>query len=192
MSYFFKTNFILLFIICLCGTCKHTLGQSSKFVIEEISIEGNSKTRSNVIYENLPFTIGDSLTEDQIYQAIDDLRSLELFNEIELHPRPGTSPGYLHLIIQVDERYWPRFRFKGGFSELDGWYLTPVSLNLDNIFGLGNYTNLELTFGDRISSVKLNYINPNIFDSNLDFHFRLIGSGREFIHYIDKFLCQYS
>jgi len=45
----------------------------NKFFIEKISVEGNSKTRLNVIYENLGFSTGDSLTEDQINAGIENL-----------------------------------------------------------------------------------------------------------------------
>ena len=156
----------------------------NKFYIEKISVEGNSKTRLDVIRENLGFGVGDSLTEDQINAGIENIKLTEFFNEVTLTPRAGSKPGNLDLTIVVDEHYWPSVRFKGGFSELDGWYITPLSLNFDNIFGFGNLINLDLTIGDRISSIHFNYINPNIFDSDFDFHFRLFGQTRQYVHYV--------
>jgi len=162
------------------------------FTIENISIEGNKKTRSSVIFENLPFKIGDELTEPEIHAGIENLRKTSFFKEVKLQPRAGSEPGKVHLIIQVKERYFPYLQFKGGFSELNGWYLTPVSVNMDNIFGLGNFTSIDLTFGDRVTSLSLSYINPDIFDSDLDFYFRLKLQSLQFLNYIDdqKFIHQ--
>ncbi|MCD4691657.1 MAG: BamA/TamA family outer membrane protein [Calditrichales bacterium] len=155
------------------------------FIIESISIEGNSKTNTDVIFENLSFGIGDTLSEDEIRLGIERLQDADIFKEVGFTPRIGSEAGKLHLIIKVKERYWPTFRFKGGFSEMDGWYLTPISLNMDNIFGFGNFTDLDITFGDRITSVNFNYINPNIFNSDFDLYFRIFLSNLQFVHYID-------
>lgn len=163
----------------------YSTANNQKFYIEDISITGNTKTKENVIYENLSFGIGDSLSEVQINSAIENLQKLEIFNNVKLLPRPGSKPGYLKLTIEIKERYWPSFRFKGGYSELDGWYLTPISFNLDNIFGLGNFTSLDITFGDRITSLNFLYINPNIFYSDFDFHFKIKVQVRQYVHYIN-------
>jgi outer membrane protein insertion porin family len=121
----------------------------------------------------------------KICAGVESLKELGFFKEATLHPRPGSKPGNLHLIIRVVESYWPSLRFKGGYSELDGWYITPISLNLDNILGFGNSTSLDITFGDRITSINLNYINPNIFDSDFDFHFKMALKGHQYVHYIE-------
>jgi len=168
------------------------MNDKNLFTIENISIEGNDKTRSSVVFENVPFKIGDKLTEPEIHAGIENLRKTGFFKEVKLQPRVGSEPGKLHLIIQVKERYFPALRFKGGFSELNGWYLTPVSVNMDNIFGLGNFTSIDLTFGDRVTSLNFNYINPDIFNSDLDFYFKLKLQSLQFLNYIDdqKFIHQ--
>ncbi|KAA3613027.1 MAG: hypothetical protein D8M58_12005 [Calditrichaeota bacterium] len=183
-----KTTLIpLLLFVCLFQTAfTQNTRPSKKFIIENISIEGNSKSSDYVVFENLPFAIGDTLADEKINEGIEKLKSLEIFSDVVLQPRAGSAPGLLNLTITVEERYWPHFRFKGGFSELDGWFLTPVSLNLDNIFGMGNFIDLGLTFGDRVTRVDINYINPNIFDSDLDFHSKLYVHSQEILHYIEN------
>lgn len=163
-----------------------TISEDSLFIIEKISVDGNRKTKKNVIIENFRHLPGDTLTENEINSGIERVRGLQFFKKVTLQPRAGSVPGKLHLTIKVQERYLPSLRFRGGFSELDGWYLTPVSLNLDNILGWGNFTDLNLTIGDRVSSLNFNYINPNIFDSDLDFYFRYILRGSEFLNYVEN------
>ncbi|MBN1350121.1 BamA/TamA family outer membrane protein [candidate division KSB1 bacterium] len=159
--------------------------ESGLFVIEQISIVNNSKTRAGVIYENLPYAVGDTLSEDAIHAGIERLQSMQFFNRITLQPRAGSEPGKLRLIIDVKERYLPALRFKGGYSEISGWYITPLSLNMDNMFGRGNFLSLNLTYGDRVISLSLDHVNPNIFNSELDLHFRFFIRNHEFLHYID-------
>ena len=182
------TVIIFLLLLFDAGLSQPPFRDNNKtlFHIEAISVEGNSKSRASVVFENLSIKVGDSLTEEAINNKIDDLRKLDLFKEVHLQPRAGSSPGKLRLIIRVKERYWPVFRFKGGFSELDSWYITPLALHFDNIFGFGNFTNLDLTFGDRIFSIKLNHKTPNIFNSDFDFHSRVYVHSREFIHYLNN------
>lgn len=155
------------------------------FVIEAISVEGNSKSGDYVVLENVPYSIGDTLSEYDIRTGVEYLKSLEIFSEVNLHPRAGSEPGKVQLIFRVEERYWPQFRFKGGFSELDGWYITPVSFNLDNILGMGNFTELGITIGDRTARIDFNYLNPNIFDSDFDLLFNISARSQQVLHYID-------
>lgn len=160
--------------------------QKTGFVIESIAVEGNSKTSQKVILENLPFAPGDKVTEADITAGIEKLRALRFFKAVQFAPRAGSQSGNLNLIITVKERYWPTIRFKGGYSEMDSWYITPVSIHFDNIFGFGNFTNIDFSIGDRLTSLTLNYINPNIFDSGLDFHTQLFIKSHEFLHYLDS------
>jgi len=178
--------FYLILLFCSTSLYAQNPGRESSFVIEGMSVDGNTKSGAYVVYENLPYALGDTLSEDEIRAGLEHLLSLDLFSDVVLNPLPGTEPGRLQLVFKVKERYWPHFRFKGGFSELDGWYITPVSLNLDNILGKGNFTNLGLTIGDRVSKVELNYINPNIFDSGFDFLLGLSSGSQEILHYREQ------
>ena len=173
--------YIILFLIPIAGMTK----EPDQFVIENISIEGNGKTKDYVVLENLSFGVGDSVTEADIQRGIDGLRGLHIFKDVILHPRPGSAPGRLNLTIQIEERKWPALLFKGGFNELNGWYLTPLSLNLDNIFGYGNFMSLNLTFGDRITRLNFDYINPDILDTGLDYYFTINLKNYQYINYIE-------
>jgi outer membrane protein insertion porin family len=186
MKSIIKIIFLFLFIVStvLMAQPKDSFEQNPKFVIESISVEGNSKTSESVILENLPFNVGSEVSEEEITRSIDGLNKLNFFKEVSFSPRAGSQPGYLNLIILVKERYWPTIRFKGGFSEMDSWYITPISIHFDNIFGLGNFTNIDFTIGDRITSINLTYINPNIFNSGLDLHTKLFIKNHVFVHYL--------
>ena len=188
MKLIIKTSLIFLFLFSVCAVAQtgNSLKQSGKFIIESVDVEGNSKTSSSVILENLSFEVGDTVSEAEITQSIEYLNKINFFKEVTFSPRAGSKPGYLRLIIAVKERYWPTIRFKGGFSELDSWYITPISLHFDNIFGLGNFTNFDFTFGDRLTSLSLNYVNPNIFNSRLDLYSKFFIKNHVFVHYLDS------
>jgi len=81
----------LVFFFWISGLFAQVVQNENKFYIEKISVEGNSKTRLNVIYENLGFSEGDSLTEDQINAGIEKLKQTEFFNEVTLSPRPAKN-----------------------------------------------------------------------------------------------------
>jgi len=183
----FQITLIILTTILGCSQLYSQNKISSyTFLIEKIEIEGNSKTKDHVIFENLPFAVGDSIQETEIHKGIENLNNLEIFSNVSMQPKSGNTPGKLIITIVVEERYWPHIRFKGGYNELEGWFLTPISLNFDNIFGLGNFISMDLTIGDRINAVNINYLNPNIFNSDLDFILKASGRALNFVHYIDE------
>jgi outer membrane protein insertion porin family len=179
---------IILVIIMLNAFPVHSQQNLSSYIfhIEKIEIEGNTKTSNQVVFENLSFAVGDSLSEAKIHEGIEKLNNLEIFSKVILQPKLGSTPGNLIIKLIIEERYWPHIRFKGGYNELEGWFLTPISLNFDNLFGIGNFMSMDLTMGDRINAVNINYLNPNIFDSDLDFILRASGRQLNFVHFIKE------
>ncbi|MBN2008215.1 BamA/TamA family outer membrane protein [candidate division KSB1 bacterium] len=177
----------LLFLFVLVIDIQSLPAQDNpQFIIEQITISGNSKTRPGVIYELLPYAVSDTVSESAIHTGIDDLRATNMFKHVELQPRAGSQPGYLLLNIQVDERHWPTLQFKGGFSELTGWYITPLSINMDNLLGFGNRASLDLTFGYHVVDFNINFISPNTFDSDLDLLLRARVRSQEFFYYENR------
>jgi hypothetical protein len=50
---------------------------------------------------------------------------------------------------------------------------------------MGNFTDLGLTIGDRITKADFTYINPNIFNSDFDLLFSISAGAQQVLHYLD-------
>ncbi|MGH1365296.1 MAG: BamA/OMP85 family outer membrane protein [Calditrichia bacterium] len=153
--------------------------------VEEIVIEGNSKTKASVIENYLDLSPGQTITKEQLRQTQLRLEQTNFFKDVELFLSPGTARGSAKLTLKVQERWGPYFSFRSGYNELDGWYVSPVGLYFDNLFGRGNIIGTELLIGDRIAGLDINYVRPFFFGSEYDFTAQIFAYGREFLHFID-------
>ncbi|RMH75070.1 MAG: hypothetical protein D6681_22525 [Calditrichaeota bacterium] len=158
--------------------------QGRTLVVDSIAIQGNTKTRPQVILNYLTFRKGEHITREEVEANQRRLLQTNFFKDVELLVQPGSQKGHAYVVIKVRERYWPFLQFKSGFNELDGWYISPLGLRFDNIFGRGNIIGAELLIGDRVSSTHFEFIRPFLWGTEYDLEFRLFGTTREFLHFM--------
>lgn len=151
--------------------------------VESIEITGNHKTREYVIRSLLDFQPGDRIHQAQLQRNFQRLQESNFFKKVNLYTQPGSSRGKVRVYVEVEERHWPYFQFRGGYSQLDGWYISPLGIRADNLFGRGNYMGAELLVGDRLSGLDISFLRPNIFSSDLNFRLLMFTRNREFLHY---------
>ena len=77
-----------------------------KYVLEDIEVRGNTKTRSRVVLRYVPFRPGDVIDPDDPQVVLTRYRLLGtgFFREVELSLRKGKKRGHVVLIIEVVER----------------------------------------------------------------------------------------
>jgi outer membrane protein insertion porin family len=158
--------------------------------VQAIETSGNSKTTREVILTNIDFSVGDRIDQQQLDRNYRQLQQTNFFKKVNLYTQPGDNRGEVKVFIEVEERSWPYFQIKGGFSELDGWYVSPLGLRFDNFFGSGNYMGAEMLIGDRTTGLDIFFLRPNFMNSGLNFRVLLLARNRQFVHYIsgNKFL----
>ncbi|MBI9100788.1 MAG: outer membrane protein assembly factor BamA [Spirochaetales bacterium] len=71
--------------------------------IENIIIEGNTKTKDYVILRELPLEVGDVFSKDKIMQGLNNLNNLRYFETFVPETPQGSAPGLMDLIINVEE-----------------------------------------------------------------------------------------
>lgn len=155
------------------------------FIVEQIEIIGNRKTRPVVILDRLSFHVGDTITPATIEQDWASLIDSNFFKSVEFYTRPGSTKGAIIVVIEVEERRGCFLQFAGGHSDLGGWYFVPISLRFDNLLGYGNRGNLQLYFADRASKLSLQFTTYRLFDASAYLSLELYGGTTKFIHYID-------
>jgi outer membrane protein insertion porin family len=160
--------------------------------VERIEISGNSKTTTGTVLSFFDFSVGDQIKKEQLDRGIQRMTDSHFFKEVNVYTQPGSEKGNIIIFVEIKERRWPYFQFKGGYNELDGWYLSPIGIRFDNILGYGNYMGIEFFFGDRLVGLDASYLRPRIFKSDLNFRILLYNRTRQFVHYQDdqKYLQQ--
>ncbi len=160
--------------------------QGGRLIVERIEIQGARKTKPHIILRYLSFREGDVLTPELIERDSQNLLATNFFKSVDFSAAPGSERGKVVVNIEVQERRWPTLEFAGGFSEFDGWYVSPIGVRYDNLFGTGHFLGLRVIFGDRVSGVNFRFQQPHIFNSSLNFQLDADALGRNFIHYFDN------
>ncbi len=177
-----RMNFIYLFLFSLLLNGL-TIAQSPALVVEKIEFTGLTKTREYVVRNYLSFSEKQTVTRTQIANDEAALRATHFFKDVQITLSPGSQKGFAVITIAVKERRVPFFQFKSGYNELDGWYLSPLGIRLDNAFGRGNLLGWELLIGDRLNGSTFDYVRPFIWGSEYDFSIALFSVDREFLHF---------
>ncbi len=141
------------------GDPADTRGQARErpaIVLERIEVTGNTRTAEGVVVAELGLVTGQPVDQVALWDAIGALRRSGLFAQVDAFTRPGSAPGRLVLVLQVVERR-PSLRFGTGNSDLDGWYLIPVELDLDGALGRGERSRLQLRIGYRHAGLLASY-----------------------------------
>jgi outer membrane protein insertion porin family len=153
-------------------------GESEKSYVEGIDIQGNTKTRSDVILRELSLAPGDVFDTDRMKASEDKLKSYPYFTPdgVNLSPEDTTIPGKRNLRVNVTEARTLSATFGAGFDPVEGplAYITFEESNFDlfsyrtNFRGGGQKAKITFTVGTQLSSLEIDYEYPWLFERRLD------------------------
>ena len=147
------------------------------FVLETIELTGNERTSRAAALRAFPLVEGDPVSTEALLDAVDALRGAEIFRSVDFRTHAGSERGRVRLELLVEE-LGVDFRFGTGFRDLDGWYLIPAQLRLDNQLGRGERVRLQVKAGYRIIGLELVLEEPRLGDGRTYWGTKLGGYGR--------------
>lgn len=98
---------------------EYHIDESSKYFVESIKIEGNSKTKSVVILRELTLDPGDVFNTVSMKISKLRLQNTRFFDEQDLSPEQTNIPGRRNLKITVTEARTGNLTFGAGYSSLE-------------------------------------------------------------------------
>jgi outer membrane protein insertion porin family len=187
MNVFLRKNIVRFAVIAISLAAQpiYAQAQEGQLIVEQVKILGLRKTNEQIVQRYLSFRAGDVLTPELIEQNQQTLQATNFFKQVGFRSEPGSARGQVIVVCEVIERQWPTFEFAGGYSELDGWYFSPLGVRYDNLFGTGHRLGLRLILGYRVAGANLRFFQPNIFNRAINFQFDADVTGRQIIHYFD-------
>ena len=93
--------------------------ESSKFYVESIEVEGNTKSKSKVIMRELALRPGDVFDLTKMNVSESRLRNTQFFDEVRLNPEMTNIPGRRDLGITVQEGRTGSLSFGAGFGSIE-------------------------------------------------------------------------
>lgn len=140
--------------------------------VEEIRVEGNIKTTTDTVLRNLRTKPGQVLNRRKFQKDLERLNNLGYFRKVDPSPQPGTEPGQLILVLDVEEQKTGLATIGigyagGGAGGVRAGVTGAISFSDRNLFGQGKSASVQWQRGAQISSIGLSYFDPAI-NSNQD------------------------
>ncbi len=128
--------------------------------VRRINVQGNSRTRDEVVRRELRQLEGSWYSVDKIARSKERLERTSFFEDINVETPavPGTAD-QVDLNVTVKERNTGSLQFGLGYSSTDKLTLS-ASVAQANIFGSGNQLSFRINSGQVSQAYELSYLNP--------------------------------
>ncbi|MDB2464561.1 outer membrane protein assembly factor BamA [Amylibacter sp.] len=140
--------------------------ETDKVFVERIEIEGNSTTIDEVIRLQFDFVEGDPFNRRKVLKAVDKIRGLGFFSNVETNTRMGSTPEKIIIEVKLTEKPTGSLGIGAGFNSSDGSVFT-FNLNERNFLGKGQLVKLDFSSSkiEKQSSIAL--ADPSFLGRNL-------------------------
>lgn len=131
-----------------------------RIYVRRINISGNDRTRDEVIRREFRQMEGSWHSTSQINLSRQRVDRLNFFTSVNVETHPVADvPDQVDINVNVVERPTGAIMFGAGFSDLEGFILNG-SIAQNNIFGTGNFLNLQVNTGRVNRIISGSFTNP--------------------------------
>lgn len=160
----------------------YLLSKGTKVSINRVLIEGNSKTRDNVIRREMRMADGDLYSGSLLRRSNTRLTKLDFFDTVDITPEPTGSPENLNLRVRVKEKPTGEFSAGVGYSSYSQVFFSGQVLER-NLFGMGYQLGFRGTVSAKSSDYTTTFWNPHYNDTNLGMGLSLYNTISEYSDY---------
>lgn len=168
----------------------YDLSEGNRFLVGNINVRGNEKTRQHVILRELPLHSGDNLNSVDLETARKRLQNLGYFGGVEVSQVSSDVPGYRDININVAEKQTGQVTFGVAFSSVENVYLygNLTQSNFDirglatGVFvGGGQRFTMGAKIGTDYNSASISLLEPWFLDRKLSYNNELFFSKSDYL-----------
>lgn len=137
----------------------YNIEEGRRAYVEQIIIEGNTRTLDEVVRRELMIYEGDAFNRTLIERARRRLTSLDFFDKIEFQEEEGSAPDKINLIVVVQEKSTGKISFSVGYSSAEQ-IIGSVEMSERNLLGRGQYLKLNTTMSFKRQQVDFSFTEP--------------------------------
>ena len=138
-----------------------SITEQNRAHIENIIIRGNTKTKDEIIYRELPFEVGEIFSATRVRQGILNLLNLQFFSNVVPETPQGSAGGLMDLIINVEEANTADVRFGLAFGGTDA---IPITLQVRwqerNFLGQGQIIGVTGALSTTRQQASFSFVEP--------------------------------
>jgi len=163
--------------------------EGEQFYVESITLQGNTKTRNNVIIRELALAPGDVFDLVRMKASQARLENTRFFEAVNLAPEATNLPNRRNLRVTVKEGSTGNLTFGAGFSSVENVVafaeLTQSNFDIFNyrsmFQGGGQKFRLRLSVGVQSNQFLLSFEEPWVFQRELAFGFELYRTESDYL-----------
>jgi outer membrane protein insertion porin family len=144
----------------------YVVNKGRKVYVRRVSIEGNEKTRDNVVRREVRLADGDLFSGSKLRRSNERLDKLEYFEKVDIETVPTDNPGEVDIKVKVKDKNTGSISLGAGYSTSDSVFFGG-SVEEKNLFGKGYHAKFQGMFSGKSSRGILSFTNPRVYDSNL-------------------------
>lgn len=137
--------------------------ERSRSHIESIVVQGNKKTKDNVIFRELPFVAGDVFSKTKLTAGMRNLMNLQFFSSVVPDILPGSEDDLVNIVMNVEDTSTTSIELGMAFSGLADANSFPVSIYANwgdtNVNGTGQSIKLGAEASFDTQSLSFSYGN---------------------------------
>ena len=142
------------------------INETRKVFVERIEVEGNSTTLDEVIRLQFDFVEGDPFNRRKVLEAVDKIRGLGFFSNVETSTREGSEPEKIIIEVKLTEKPTGSFGIGAGYNSSDGTVAT-FNINERNFLGKGQTLKFDLSTSKIEKQTVLGFEDPSFLGRNL-------------------------
>ncbi len=137
----------------------YNIVEGRRAYVEQIIIEGNTRTLDEVIRRELLIYEGDAFNRTLVERARRRLTALDFFEKIDFQEEDGSAPDKINLVVLVTEKSTGKISFSVGYSSTEQ-VVGSVALSERNLMGRGQYVKLNTTLSFKRQQVDFSFTEP--------------------------------
>jgi outer membrane protein insertion porin family len=144
----------------------YSVNKGRRVYIRRVLIEGNEKTRDNVIRREMRLGDGSLFNGTLVRRSNERLDRLDYFEKVDIETVPTENPTEVDLKVKVKDKNTGAFSLGAGYSTYDSVFFGG-SVEERNVFGKGYHAKFQGMISGSSSRFILTLMNPRFNDSNL-------------------------
>ena len=154
------------------------VNESSKVFVNNININGNSRTLDSVIRREMMLVEGDPFNRTKMQRSKQNITDLDFFQEVKIRPVPTGAQDKTDIEIDVQEKSTGDLSIGAGFSTADG-PLADFRLREKNLLGKGQTLSFGTTLSGQRTQFDIGFIEPHFMNRDLSAGFNLFHTTRD-------------
>jgi outer membrane protein insertion porin family len=161
-----------------------TVKEGGLMQVRQININGNEKTKDNVIRREIRLDEQDVIDTPALKRSFQRLNNLNFFETVEILPQQ-VGPDKVDLNVKVKEKPTGQFSIGGGFSTLDQ-LVAIADVTEGNLGGNGWMGRVRGQLGQRRQLGLITFRNPYLNDSLTSMQFDLFSTQTNYFTYRER------